>query len=242
MSHVDTPEQHWGESDLVVHLRFMSGWGRENLTRAAGWISEGVRWRTARSSSFEILLGRGGPDNVEALLNGAVNIAFTTPMISATWALTGHAPFDRPHPNLRALAALPHRDRLLFALTPEAARRYQIETLADLVAKRPPLRIATGLHDGSNIIGLTVERTLAAHGMAWDDLTRWGGQWVCSETPHPAIEYFAHHEVDGLFFEAITLWQKLLGRRRMRFLALAPEAIPRLRAEGFEFTELEGGE
>ncbi len=63
-------EENWGKGTLEVHLRFIGGWGMDNLTAACGWMATGMRWRTARSSTFVIHTGRGMLDNLDAVLDG----------------------------------------------------------------------------------------------------------------------------------------------------------------------------
>jgi TRAP-type uncharacterized transport system substrate-binding protein len=236
-------ELDWGKGSLEVHLRFMGGWGMDNLTSACGWIATGMRWRTAKNSTFVIHTGRGMVDNVQAVLDGTVDIAITTPGVNALMALQGLEPYTEPHPNLRALASLPHRDRLLLAISVEASDRYGVRSLPELVAKRPPLRIATGINDGINMIGFTVEKIINAHGMAWDDLEQWGGHWLTSETPFPAIRRFDTGEADALFFEAITLWCSSLQYKSFRLMPIHRLMLDGLHHQySFERADVEPGE
>src|SRR5260370_42323531 len=97
------------------------------------------------------------------------------------------------------MAALPHGDRVVFGVHAEVAERYGLHTLADLVAKQPPLRIATGLNDGINIIGYSVEKLLNEYGMLWRDLERWRGRCFHPDTPIPALPRFSRAEVDAIY-------------------------------------------
>lgn len=236
-------ELNWGQSDLEVHLRFMGGWGMDNLTAACGWMATGMRWRTAKNSTFVIHTGRGMLDNVNAVLDGTVDIAITTPGINALMAFRGLEPYTEPHSHLRALAALPHRDRLLLAISAEASDRYGVRSLPELVAKRPPLRIATGINDGINTIGYAVEKIINAHSMTWEDLEQWGGQWLTSETPFPALGRFASGAADALFFEAITLWAAKLMEKSYRLFPIHRLVLEGLHHHyGFERADVEPGE
>ena len=236
-------ELDWGKSDFEVHLKLKGGWGMENLTSACGWIANSVRWRTAKNSTFVIHTGRGFADNVEAVLDGTVDFAFTTPIVVADMALNGRGLFDTPHPNLRAVAALPHRDRLVLAVDAEVADRYDLQTFHDFVAKRPPLRIATGLNDGGNFVGYSVGRMLNAYGMAWEDLEQWGGQWLTAETPRSAISWFANGKADALFHEAIMTWSRSIGEKRMQFLSIDTAVLEQLHEQyGYERADIELGD
>lgn len=233
-------ELNWGKSDLEVHLKLKGGWGMENLTSACGWIANSVRWRTAKNSTFVIHTGRGFADNVRAVLDGTVDFAFTTPLVVADMALNGRGLFKTPNPNLRAVAALPHRDRLVLAVDAEVAERYDLHTFHDFVVKRPPLRIATGLNDGENFVGYSVGRLLNAHSMAWEDLEQWGGQWLTAETPRPALSWFGNGKADALFHEAIMLWSRFIGHKRVKLLPIGTVALEQLHEQyGYERADID---
>lgn len=238
-----SPELGWGQGSLEVHLRFMGGWGNENLTAACGWIASGMHWRTAKQSTFSIHTGRGYFDNMNALLAGTVDVVVTTPTVTATMALQGQGPYTQAHSNIRAIAALPHRDRLLFALDTEIADRYGLYTLADFVAKQPPLRIATGFNDGINVIGYTVDKVLNAYGTTWEALEQWGGQYFVADTPMPPLTWFAEGEVDALFHEAMMIWPSFLKDKAVRYLSLDSAVLKTLHQQyGYVQTDVEPGD
>src|SRR3990172_9457267 len=99
-------EAEWGKSDFEVHLKLMGDWGITNLTSLCGWIATGMRWRTAKTSSFVIHTARGYKDSVLSVAEGVVDMAVTTPIVTASQALEGRGMFDQPYPALRAIAAL----------------------------------------------------------------------------------------------------------------------------------------
>ncbi|HZU05094.1 MAG TPA: TAXI family TRAP transporter solute-binding subunit [Chloroflexota bacterium] len=236
-------EADWGKSDLEVHLRFMGDWGITNLFSACGWIATGLRWRTAKTSTFIVHTGRGYKDNVDAVLDGTVDVAITTPIVTAAMALEGRGLYDAPHPGLRALAVLPHRDRLVLAIAADVAERYGIASYEDLAAKRPPLRIVTGLNDGVNHVGFAVERVLNAYGIAWDDIERWGGRWFQFERPPKAPAMVVSGEADAIFYEAIMTWHGFTERRLMRFLPIDPPVLEELyKRYGYLQASIEPGE
>ncbi len=237
------PELNWGKSDLEVHLRFMGGWGNENLTGACGWMTTGMHWRTAKASTFTIHTGRGYFDNMNALLDGAVDIALTTPTVTAAMAFQGRGIYTQEHSNLRAIAALPHRDRLLLAVEAGVADRYALHTLADLITKQPPLRIATGYNDGINVIGYAVEKLLNAYDATWDSLEQWGGKWFVADTPLPPLTWFATGEVDALFHEAMMIWPRHLQHKAVRYLSIDPTVLETLHQRyGYMRVDLEPGD
>lgn len=237
------PELDWGQGDREVHLRFMGGWGNDNLTAACGWIASGVHWRTAKSSTFSIHTGRGYFDNVDALLAGAVDIAVVTPTVTAAMALQGRGPYTKEHAHLRAIAALPHRDRLLFGVDAQVAEHYGLTTFADLVTKQPPLRIATGYNDGINVVGYVVDKILQAYGTTWEALEQWGGRWTVADSPLPLFSLFAEREVDALFNEAMMVWPGALQGKSVRYLSLDPAVLEVLHQQyGYVRADIEPGD
>ena len=109
------------------------------------------------------------------------------------------------------------------------ADRYALHTVADLIIKQPPLRIATGYNDGINVIGYAVEKVLNAYGATWDSLEQWGGKWFVADTQLPPLTWFATGEVDALFHETAegdkVLLDEILGNG---FSSLALTAQPYL--------------
>lgn len=236
-------EVDWGKSDLALNLRIMGDWGITNLTSACGWITTGLWWRTAKSSKYVIHTGRGYKDNVDAVLDGTVDVALTTPIVTAAMALEGRGLYDTPHPELRAVAALPHRDRLLLAIAADVADRYGIHSYADLAVKRPPLRIVVAPNDGINGAGFAGEQILRAYDVRWSDLADWGGQWLEFERPRNAGRLIASGEADAIFYEGIMNWHGFNEQRPMRFLSLDAPVLATLNAQfGYTPATIEAGE
>ena len=236
-------EAEWGKSDLEIHLKFMGDWGITNLTSACGWIATGMRWRSAKRSTFVIHTARGYKDNVLAVAEGQVDMAFTTPIVTAAQALEGRGMFDRPCPDLRAIAAMPHRDRMVLAIAEDFAERYGIRSFHDLREKKPPIRIVTGLNDGINHIGFVAERILNAYGIQWDDIRSWGGEWFEIERPPKAPKLVVSGEVDAIFYEAIMTWHWFTDRRQMRFLEIDEPQLQSLNQDyGYQRAVIDAGE
>ncbi|MBI3015661.1 MAG: hypothetical protein HYY65_11530 [Candidatus Tectomicrobia bacterium] len=236
-------EAEWGKSDLEVHLRLMGDWGITNLTSLCGWIATGMRWRTAKTSTFVIHTGRGYKDNVLSVAEGLVDMAVTTPIVTAAQALEGRGMFERAYPDLRAIAALPHRDRMVLAIAEDVAQRYGIRSFHDLREKKPPLRIVTGLNDGINHIGFVAERILNAYGIEWGDIPKWGGKWIEFERPPKAPKLLVSGEADAIFYEAIMTWHRFTDRRPMRFLSIDEPQLQSLNKDyGYQAETIEAGE
>jgi TRAP-type uncharacterized transport system substrate-binding protein len=180
---------------------------------------------------------------MNALLAGTVDVAITTPTVTAAMAFQGQGPYAQAHSNLRTISALPHRDRLLFAIDAEIADRYGLYTLADFVAKQPPLRIATGFNDSINVIGYAVDKVLNVYGTTWEALEQWGGQYCVADTPMPPLAWFAAGEVDALFHEAMMIWPSFLNGKAVRYLSLDSTELEALHQRyGYMRADLEPGD
>lgn len=226
-----------------LHLALRGDWGVANLYTICGWLAAGLRSRAAPGSTFVVHTGRGGVDNIDALLDGEVQLALTTPIVTADMARRGRGLYTTPHPELVAIAAFPHRDRLALCIAEEVAARWNLQTLLDLPSAKPALRIGVPPNDDDHAMTYAIRRVLEAHGTSWSDFNEWGGELVEYEWPPPAIADVVAGRLDGLFYEAIMLWHQFLDRRPMRFLAMDERAVDELAREyGYERAVLEPGE
>jgi TRAP-type uncharacterized transport system substrate-binding protein len=219
-------------------LRFL-GWGVSNWQAAFEWIVRGMK---ERRPDLEIaVLGPAGP-RMEALAAGEVDAAITTPTADAAMALKGLGPHSRPLPGLRAIAALPHRDRMLLTVQEDIAAKYDLHSMRDLVDRRAPLRLAGPERDGDSP-SFAVEQLLALHGATRDDLARWGGGWTEMAAPMPGPDLLSGGGVDGIFNEAYMLLHTLPEDARIRVLPPDPDALAALTSRfGYQTACLERGE
>lgn len=223
-------------SPALSTLRFL-GWGVSNWQAAFEWIAAGLRTRFPDLRTE--FLGKG-PQRMEALAAGHVDVAITTPTADAAMARAGIGPHAAPLPELRAIAALPHHDRLVLALTERAAEQYGIQTFADLAAERPPLRLAAPERDGDSP-SYTVGRLLAGSGLKHEDLESWGGAWIEVGAPMPGPGLIAGGQADGVFNEAYMLLHAV--EQPLRFIPFEAATLDQLRSElGLSTTEIEVNE
>ena len=218
----------------------MGDWGVANFHLASGWIANGLRYRTASSSTFVIHTLGPYPTMLDALIDRTVDVAFAQALVGARWARAGVRPFADAHPELVAIGVLPHRDRVLLALPEATASRLGVRSFADLGARRPALRLTVGARDG--LVGAAAEALLNAHGIEWEDIPRWGGEWIIVERPQPAVGLVEEGKADGVLFEGIMNWYAT--DRRMPLWILVPDAAawPRLAAAGIERGRLDAAE
>jgi TRAP-type uncharacterized transport system substrate-binding protein len=223
-----------------LHLAFMGDWGVANFHLASGWIANGLRHRSARTSRFVIHTLGPYATMLDALIDGTVDVAFAQALVGARWARAGAMPFRTAHPELVTLGVLPHRDRVLFALPEATAQQHGLRTLGDLATKRPALRVTVGARDG--LVGAAAERLLTAHGIEWDDIPAWGGEWIVVERPQPAIGQVASGRADAILFEGIMNWYAADRHSSLRVLVPEPAAFPALRRSGLDIATLDAGE
>ena len=232
--------EHRAMTGPEVHVALMGDWGVANFHLASGWIANGLRYRTDRSSTFVVHALGPYPTMLDALLDRTVDVAFAQALVGARWARAGQPPFAKAHPELVALGVLPHRDRVLLALRGSTADRLGVRTFADLRDRRPALRLTVGERGG--LVGTAAEALLKAHGIAWDDIPRWGGEWIVVERPQPAIGLVAKDQADGVLFEGIMNWYATDARTPLRILVPEEGSWARLAKAGLERGPLEAGE
>ncbi|WP_433566736.1 hypothetical protein ACQP1O_16970 [Nocardia sp. CA-151230] len=210
--------------DRQISLRFKGDWGGANLHRVCGWLSQELGDRCARGSRFTIANGRGGTDEVHALLAGDVDVAILTPTAAAAGIPAGVGPLAVPGAGqLRALGTVPQIDRLVTCVDAELGVS-QMSELADLSSS---LRIATSPNDGEHLIGVAAHRLLSAIGIEPRQLEEAGGSFIYTERPMSAIAAFREGVANVLINEAIMLpvWQRITEKKPVTYLDAGAAAI-----------------
>lgn len=155
---------------------------------------------------------------------GTLTFGITTPSVSARLAGDGTGPYDRAHPGLRAIAAYPHVDYVIFAV--DAA--LGIDSLEELVARRPPFHLVTGRRapDGTpDVLTFAVEEILRRYGASYDAIESWGGRVTYGGPTHVGGLLMRDGEADALFHEAqmSPTWREIGERRDVRILPVGRE-------------------
>jgi TRAP-type uncharacterized transport system substrate-binding protein len=167
-------------------------------------------------------------DNLRALAAGEVDVAVITPGCFAKLAADGLGPFaDRPMPELRGIASLPHRDAMLFAGHADLG----IENLSDLQARRPALRLSIGANDRDGFMGLGARILLGAAGVTLSHIEAWGGSIRYHEEPFGCLEDLEAGRADVIISEAIMTpnWVRLSNNVPIRFVGVSDQEAGRLR-------------
>jgi hypothetical protein len=130
------------------------------------------------------------------------DLAFVNPSALLTQAYRGVGLFRAPLP-VRIVAVYPSWDRFVFMVHP----RTGIRSLADIKAKRYPLRVSVR-EDLTHSTLVLVDQAFALHGFALKDIESWGGQLVLCGGPSDVrrLAPLARGELDAVFDEGIKVW------------------------------------
>lgn len=177
------------------------------------------------------LLGSSTVESLHEVGNGASQLALVNPSAALTIAHRGIAPFDRPMP-LCAIAVIPSKDRLVFAVRPETG----LNSFEEIAARRLPLRVSTRGTE-RHCIHFILEHVMAAAGFSADALRSWGGQIKREGAlPTPDSEKFRAAmagEIDALFDEGTEEWLEAALDGGLKILPLAPSTLARLESMGY---------
>ena len=215
----------------------------------AGWLTEALvgfgspllpNARVAVVTPPRLQAARQNPIDVAA---GVLDVAFTTPSVTAAMAAAGVGIYDRPQQGLRAIAAYPHDDFLLFAVDPATG----ITSFDDLAGREEPLRLVTGRgsEDGEHdVVTFAAEAVLRRHGSSYAAIRERGGSVVFGESPFAGGKLLLDGAADALFQEAQSapFWRDLADRRNVRFLPVPEDTLAELgSAYGFRRAEIPVG-
>lgn len=209
---------------LSYELHFIGDWGQANFHRICSWLTQQFCDRAGPESRTAIWsIRHGGIEAITKLADGEVDLAVATPAALMHSALEGKNIFNKAMPHLRALAVLPQNDRLVLALDP----KYNIKTMADLRAQKPPMRLVTSTNDGTNFIGYVADKFLEAHQISEAEIESWGGKVLRAHRPDQCTALVESGEADALLQEAIMTpwWAQLVEGNRLSPLPAEPKAL-----------------
>ncbi len=210
-----------------LKLQFQGDWGRANLHRAFGWLSQEMVNICGPHTRIAIWNGTGAMKNIRAVGRGEVDVAMVTPAAFAAMALEGRGIFaGEAYPHLRALGHVPQDDRMILAVR----RDLGIRSFEDLRTKKPKLRITTGLDDGENFMGLAAMEIFAKSGMPRAAMEAWGCHFIEHETPRACVDEMMTGNANAIFQEAIMThyWTKMADTLALDFIPIEPAARDQL--------------
>lgn len=213
--------------DRSYTLRFVGDWGGANFHRICAWLTQEFCDRAGPNSRTLIWsLRDGGRDGLTQLYEGAADLAICTPSTLMRKATTGGGPFPTPMSHIRAIGTLAQNDRMVLAIDP----KYNIASIDELRAQKPPLKLVTSTNDGSNFIGYVANALLDAHGISKATIESWGGTVLHRHRPEQCVALVKAGEADALLQEAIMTpwWRSLIEKNRLNPLAAETKALAKL--------------
>ena len=212
----------------------------------AGWLTEALvgfggallpEARVAVVTPPRLQAARQNPVDVA---EGTLDAAFTTPSVTAAMAAAGTGLYDRAYGGVRAIAAYPHDDFLVFAVDAAAG----IESFDDIAGR--PLRLVTGRgsDDGEqDIVTYAAEQVLMRHGTSYASIREAGGRVVYAQSPHIGAKLVLEGAADAYFQEAQSapFWRELADARDIIFLPVPDETLAHMETLGFRRAELPAG-
>jgi TRAP-type uncharacterized transport system substrate-binding protein len=208
-----------------ITLQLKGDWGTANLHRVCGWLSQELTDRCGPFTRVGIWNGRGFTDSVRAVGRGEVDAALTTPAAFATAALDGTGLYEgEGFPDLRALAVIPQRDRLVVAVH----KSFDITTFEGLRNQKPQLTVATSIGDGINHVGVAARALLDRAGV---DIVGWGGEFLDDERPFESFGHVLEGRANAVVHEAVMLphWQQF--GPDYNFLEVEPDVLDGLQRD-----------
>ncbi|MBI4317026.1 MAG: TAXI family TRAP transporter solute-binding subunit [Chloroflexi bacterium] len=137
-------------------------------------VAEAIRRGSPAGSSITPKPGKDGPNSVE-VSNGQAEVAMAQ-NVSVLAALEGREPYKEKIPNLRSLAILNRQYPYAFV----AMANLPINSVQELKDKKFPIRLSVNVK-GSNI-EMIAKEWLAAYGVTYDDIEKWGGKVIYQPT------------------------------------------------------------
>jgi TRAP-type uncharacterized transport system substrate-binding protein len=179
----------------------------------------------------------GSPVLAHAVARGEIEAAMVNPSALLTQAVRGKGLFDRPLP-LAIVANYPSWDRFAIVVHP----RCGFASLADVAAKRLPLRLSTR-EDPTHSTRVLIDQIFALYGFSLAELERWGGRLQLNGGPGDRRRLAALSEgsVDAVMDEGLALWLEHALAAGYRPLELEAAAFSRLGELGWRRAVMPAG-
>ena len=179
----------------------------------------------------------GSPVLAHAVARGEIEAAMVNPSALLTQAVRGNGLFDRPLP-LAIVANYPSWDRFAIVVHP----RCGFASLADVAAKRLPLRLSTR-EDPTHSTRALIDQIFAVYGFSLAELERWGGRLQLNGGPGDQRRLAALSEgsVDAVMDEGLALWLEHALAAGYRPLELEAAAFSRLGELGWRRAVMPAG-
>lgn len=219
------PPRFWQETRY--NLRWAGA--ASNLSFITRYIAEGMLEHLGPDTGYIAYGTRGNSTSVNIYSVGEheVDFAITTPPLMAALAQAGKAYFEKPYADLRSIAVFPQNDWV--ACVADAA--LGISGYADIREKKAKVRIATNRIGRDNGVSFLVEQIFRAHGIAPDDIGRWGGSFVEVHGAGAAAQKVLDGDADIACHEYWKAFYRLTDAKAVAFLPITEEAMSELTGE-----------
>ncbi len=215
------------KENAAVHLTFGSDWGTGPVFTICGWLAGGLRPLYPPESTFDVRVVPGVLENIHLVGQEKVDLGGTLPPLNVRLAREGRGDFAQAYPHLRAIGKLPHHTLFSFVVAEETG----IASIAEIAAKKYPLRLATRLASYGSI-NFVANQILDYYGLSPAALEKQGGGVVPAGAAYSATEQLARGEADAVLNQVgNAIWTGLARSKRVRFLAFDEELVRRLEAE-----------
>jgi TRAP-type uncharacterized transport system substrate-binding protein len=153
--------------------------------------------------------------------SGLLDLAITTPSVTARMAAEGTGPYTEAFPALRALAAYPHIDYIVLLVEESLG----VSSLEEIIERHVPLRLVTGRRTESgeqDVLTFAVEEILRAYGASYDAIEEWGGAVTFGGATHVGGSRLLDGRADALFHEAqmSPMWAQIAAAKAVRVLPI----------------------
>jgi uncharacterized protein len=217
-----------------------ANWMRIGALVALGM--DGYYSKLPKGSTVAAVTSDPGPTCTDAprlVAEGKYHMGITTPIFYGEMAGAGKGLFDEKLP-LRALAAFPHDDRLVMAVRKETG----ITSLAELVDRRPPLKVSTPPLESRHPACVIADEVLKAYGASFAQIESWGGT-VLRDRPRDqnASTVPVDPSFDAIFDEAIMTnrWQRIFTQYDMHVLPIDEDVLSDFEKQGYWRGEIKAG-
>jgi TRAP-type uncharacterized transport system substrate-binding protein len=212
-----------------------AGGSNHHYGRIAHWLGVAL-WQRFPDATVNIHVGNAYRD-LNPVGDGLAQIGVATPGVAARLCLDGSATYDRPHPALRSIGVVPHRDALVLG----AIRELGLENVDDIREGRVPLRLSVpGM---ARMTGHASRHVLAEHGITREALEEWGGRWIDTDSAQDAWKMVAAGDADAMINESIPQSFRPLSKvRPIRLLSMRQAAVEKLQRDfGYQWREVAAG-
>lgn len=183
------------------------------------WITMMLGADTPALKRTTIELVPGDLPTVPAVAKGEADMGITTPPVCTTMAYRGVGPYTEKMDNLRAIAAFPHDDRMVWAVPAQ----WGVSSIEELRDRK--LRFA--VPGKVSPVGFAVEKILEAYGMPLEEMAAKGWELLYEDYLFKVVSLGIEGKADMIVHEGRKTppWAQLAKQREMTFLPIRDDIL-----------------